>query len=280
MRIGDLKVNDSFNELVAKVNSKSAPKEVKFLNITRTACIFELEDGTGETTLVLYDEGIQKINENEIVVLTNGNCKINKGDLQILVENGTIETIFEDFFEEKVNCQIKPFLAIMEEALVSENQETRKKACEILGKKRKITSEGVKKLEILLNDPSCCEFAIKVIIEIAKEDHLFFFNYLLCQNPQIRKLARQTVMKAETMKNSLDIIFKSNNEEIIQETLSDLDRFSDEIIYSILTSALEHNNELVRIIAKKELEKFESQKKKKEEEEEKRKKLTDTFTAI
>jgi len=280
MRIEDLKINDSFNELIAKVINKSAPKEIEFFNINRTVCNYILEDGTGEAILVLYDENIQKISENDIVAITDGNCKIYKGDLQISVEKGTIKTIFEDFFEEKVSCQMKPFLTIMEEALVSENPETRKKACEILGKKRKATRKGIKILDTLLNDQTCCEFARTAMIEIAKEDNLFYFNYLISQDPKIRKLARQTVMNIETMKESLEIIFKSNNEEIIEETLSNLDRFSNGIIRSILDSALQHENDLVRIAAKNEIEKIERQKKKLEEEEEKRKQLTDTFTAI
>jgi len=280
MRIEDLKVNDSFKELIAKVTSKAAPKEIEFFNIIRTMCDYVLEDGTGEAILVLYNEDIEKIKENDIVTITNGTCKIYKGDLQVSVEKGVIKTIFEDFFEENVRCQKKSFLAIMEEALVSESPEIRKKACEILSKKKKATSEGVKILDTLLNDDSCCELARTAMIEIAKEDYSFFFNYLLCQDPEIRRLARKSVMKVETMKESLEIIFKSNNEEIIKEALSDLDRFSNGIIRSILDSALQHENDLVRIAAKNEFEKIERQKKKREEEEEKRKQLTDTFTAI
>ena len=280
MRIEDLKINESFEKIVVKIVNKPEPQEVEYFNITNTICDCSVEDGTGEASLILYDEIFQRINENDIVEITNGYCKIYRGNLQISSERGTIEVIFENLISEENDQSMETFLDVIEMALESNDPEISTKACEILSKKRKASEKGIKTLQELLKDESCCESARAAIIEIAKEDNSFLYDFLLCHDQSIRKIARDELMTVENLNNILNVIFEGNNEVIINEALSDLSRFSDSIIKSVLNSAVNHQNEIVRLVAKRTLENFEKEKKKIKEKEKRMNKLKDTFSAI
>ncbi len=280
MRIKDLKINELFEKIVVIVVKKMEPQEVSCFNISNTICNYIVEDGTGEANLLLYNDDIQKINENDIVEITNSYCKVYLGNFQISLEKGIIEVIFEDLFSERNSQDLKTFLDVIENALDSNNPRIRKKACEILAEKRRASDKGIETLQELLKDTFCCESARVALIEIAKEDNSLFINFLLCYDQSIRKMARDVLMTSDNLNATLNIVFSSNNEEIIRETLSYISRFSDNRIKSVLNSAMNHHNEIVRLIAKKELEKFEKEKKVIREKEKRMNKLKDTFTSI
>ena len=316
MRIEDLSINEPFEKLTLKIIAKTEPREVSYFNTTSVFCSCLVEDGTGEAYLLVYDEDVEKILTNNIVEITNGKCKIDKGKLQLIVKNGSLNLLFEDFILEQGQQKSTSFLEDIVNLLNSGNPSFRKKACEILGEKKKVPDGALSRLLILSKKEYCAETALKSLIEIAKVDdsvrrrfpeildikdeqlrfELFlavfdekdshitdiseYSPFLIDRDARIRKIARVKLLQKESMKETLKVVFDGNNKVAIDELFAELTRFSDEIIRTILLYAFNHKDSYVNAsalsLAKKLGMEKLNEKAKKKREEE----LKDAFTAI
>ncbi|HDS59529.1 MAG TPA: hypothetical protein ENN54_04470 [Thermoplasmatales archaeon] len=94
MKVADLKANNNVDRIVLKIVEKSEPREVqRRFGGTARVCDLVGEDADGETVQVtLWNDEIDKVEENETIVIKDGWVKEWDNQLQVSTgRSGTIE---------------------------------------------------------------------------------------------------------------------------------------------------------------------------------------------
>jgi replication factor A1 len=94
MKISEVQINQRDFDITGTITDKSGIREFSKFGRTGRVCNCVLKDESGEITLVLWNEEIDKINEGDKVKITNGYVKEYQGAKQVSVGKfGSFELI-------------------------------------------------------------------------------------------------------------------------------------------------------------------------------------------
>jgi replication factor A1 len=102
MKVGDLKTYSRRVNVKVKVLSKTETREVASRRSGSTLSVAEalVGDDTGCVLLNLWEEDIEKVDEGDIITITNGYVKLFKGSMRLNIGRyGQTEKIEEDIPE-------------------------------------------------------------------------------------------------------------------------------------------------------------------------------------
>ncbi len=83
MEIKDIKANRGSIEVTAEVVGKEEPRQFEKFGKAGKVCNAKLRDATGQITLTLWNDDVERVNVGDKVRLQNGWCSEFKGELQV-----------------------------------------------------------------------------------------------------------------------------------------------------------------------------------------------------
>lgn len=83
MKIKDLKPNTGFTKLTVEVVSKGEPRAFQNARGGGSLCKMAVKDDSGEVSLTLWNDDINKFDEGDTLVIENGWCSDYRGEKQI-----------------------------------------------------------------------------------------------------------------------------------------------------------------------------------------------------
>ncbi|MBW3023232.1 DNA-binding protein [Candidatus Woesearchaeota archaeon] len=81
MKVNELKDKTAVDEIVLKIKSKEEPRDVRGGSLR--VCNAKGEDDTGEVTITLWNDDIDKVKEGDTIKITKGWSQIYNGTMQV-----------------------------------------------------------------------------------------------------------------------------------------------------------------------------------------------------
>ncbi len=83
MKVADIKPNQGNIEVVAEVVKKDSPRSFEKFGKSGKVCNYRIKDDSGEISLTLWNDDIDKVNEGDTIHLQNGWCSEYKTEKQV-----------------------------------------------------------------------------------------------------------------------------------------------------------------------------------------------------
>jgi replication factor A1 len=83
MKVADIKPNQGNIEVVAEVIKKDSPRSFEKFGKSGRVCNYKIKDDSGEISLTLWNDDIDKVNEGDTIHLQNGWCTEYKTERQV-----------------------------------------------------------------------------------------------------------------------------------------------------------------------------------------------------
>ena len=108
MVIADLKIREGNVELVAEVVEKGDVREFEKFGKAGTVCTAKLKDDSGEISLTLWNEDIDKVNVGDKIQIKNGYVSEWQGEPQLTTGKfGSMEVLEKGSGEQKAEAPAK-----------------------------------------------------------------------------------------------------------------------------------------------------------------------------
>ncbi|MBS3136860.1 hypothetical protein J4232_00365 [Candidatus Woesearchaeota archaeon] len=123
MQIKDLQPKQGKVDITVDVVEKAAPKEFQKFGNPGKLCNIKIKDETGQTTMTLWNEQVEKINIGDKIKITNGYVNEWQGELQLSTGKfGKLEVVGKAVLNEKSNNSPKP-IGVEEEEEIDDTTE-------------------------------------------------------------------------------------------------------------------------------------------------------------